>query len=93
MNVSKKKTFAIFEKELEEKMINEKYFYLDTTLPVSSSVPENILKGDVMLFGDDCLVVFYESFKTNYSYTKIGHIDNLPDLSGEDVTIQFMSNL
>lgn len=42
---------------------------------------------------DDCLVVFYESFKTNYSYTKIGHIDNLPDLSGEEVTIQFMSNL
>ena len=53
---------------------NEKYVYLDNRLP---SAPENVGKisaGDVMLFGDNCLVVFYKSFQTSYSYTKIGRI-------------------
>lgn len=63
---------------------NEKYIYLDTTLPTNAQVPTEIIKGDVMLYGNNCLVVFYKSFKTNYSYTKIGHIDNLPDLPDLD---------
>ena len=29
-----------------------------------------------MLFGNSCLVIFYKSFTTSYSYTKIGHIEN-----------------
>jgi hypothetical protein len=36
-----------------------------------------------MLFGDNCLVIFYVSFDTGYSYLKIGHIDNLPELGDE----------
>lgn len=42
-----------------------------------------------MLYGNNCLVVFYKSFNTSYSYTKIGHIDNLSDLGNEDVIIKF----
>jgi len=41
---------------------------------------KNIKKGDIMLFGNNCLVIFYKSFKTSYSYTKIGHIENPADI-------------
>ena len=33
-----------------------------------------------MLYGNNCLVIFYESFSTTYSYTKIGHIENIDNL-------------
>lgn len=69
---------------------NEKYVYLDSSLPTSSSNPKEIQAGDVMLFGDDCLVIFYKSFSTSYSYTKIGHIDNLPDLGNDNVIVKFL---
>ena len=68
---------------------NEKYIYLDTTLPTDSYKPNHIETGDVMLFGDNCLVVFYKSFDTSYSYTKIGHIDNFPYLSNDNINIKF----
>ena len=51
---------------------NEKYYYLDTALPSSPEKVGHISEGDIMLYGDSCLVVFYESFDTPYSYTKIG---------------------
>lgn len=68
---------------------NEKYIYLDTSFPTNSSNPKNISAGDVMLYGDNCLVLFYKSFETSYSYTKIGHIDNLPDLGNDDIIVKF----
>lgn len=68
---------------------NEKYIYLDKSLPTYSYNPKQINKGDVMLFGDNCLVIFYKSFNTNYSYTKIGHINNLPELSKDDIKVKF----
>ncbi len=58
---------------------NEKYNYLDFTLPVYSENTENIESGDIMLYGDNCLVVFYESFRTSYSYTRLGYIENTQD--------------
>lgn len=68
---------------------NEKYVYLDFNLPTNASNPGTINKGDIMLFGDNCLVIFYKTFNSSYSYTKIGHIDNLPDLGNNDITILF----
>ena len=68
---------------------NEKYAYLDETLPTDSYNPKRINSGDVMLFGNNCIVIFYESFDTSYSYTKIGHIDNLPKLNEENVLVRF----
>lgn len=60
----------------EELNGNEKYYYLDEDLPSNSQQVDRIEKGDIMLFGSDCLVIFYESFNTSYSYTRIGKIDN-----------------
>ena len=67
---------------------NEKYIYLDQSLSTNPTNPKNITQGDVMLFGDNCLVIFYKSFETSYSYTKIGHINDLDDLGKEDVMVE-----
>lgn len=55
---------------------NEKYFYLEQTFPTDASRPSGIHAGDLMLYGNNCLVLFYESFSTSYSYTTLGRIDN-----------------
>ena len=68
---------------------NEKYVDLDSSLPTNTYSPKHIEAGDVMLFGNNCLVIFYESFDTSYSYTKIGHIDNLPNLGGGSISMTF----
>lgn len=55
---------------------NEKYFYLPQAPPKDPAVPDGIRTGDVMLYGSDCLVLFYQDFSTSYSYTPLGHITN-----------------
>lgn len=60
---------------------NEKYYNLSTTLPVNSANAGSIKKGDIMLYGSNCIVVFYESFNTPYSYTKIGYIESTDNLA------------
>ena len=68
---------------------NEKYVYLDKSLTTNTYNPKHIEKGDVMLFGNNCLVLFYESFDTSYHYTKIGHIDNITNLGNGNITVKF----
>lgn len=72
---------------------NEKYCYLDSSLPTKAQNVRTINEGDIMLFGNDCLVVFYESFSTSYSYTKIGYITDTAGLKeavgNDDVTVTF----
>ncbi|MGN0233972.1 MAG: cyclophilin-like fold protein [Bacteroidaceae bacterium] len=60
---------------------NEKYHYLSSSLPTDASYPGTIHAGDIMLYGSSCLVVFYKTFSTGYSYTKIGRIDNAANLA------------
>ena len=60
--------------EMEELHGNEKFYYLDEELPANSENIGNIKAGDIMLFGSDCLVLFFEDFGTSYNYTRIGHI-------------------
>lgn len=67
---------------------NEKYIYMDKSLPTNSSNPKHIEAGDIMLYGNDCLVIFFKSFNTSYSYTKIGHIENLPDLGNGNINVK-----
>lgn len=77
------------EMEMIELNGNEKYHYLEQSLPTNPTSPKQIEKGDIMLFGDNCLVIFYQSFKTNYSYTRIGHIHNLKDIGENNITVKF----
>lgn len=59
---------------------NEKYYYLADSLPTKAERVGKINAGDIMLYGSSCVVLFYETFNTSYSYTKIGHIDNVAGL-------------
>lgn len=72
---------------------NEKYCYLPDDLPTDSISVGNIQEGDFMLYGDNCLVLFYKSFSTRYSYTPLGHIDDpegFADAVGTgNVTVEF----
>ena len=74
---------------MEELNGNELYVFLDDTLPTDAYNPKVINKGDVMLYGNNSLVIFYDSLETTYNYTKIGHIDNLPEFKeGEKVLVK-----
>ena len=61
---------------------NEKYNYLSFSLPTNASNPGQIHAGDLMLYGSDCLVLFYESFATSYRYTPIGRVNDPSGLAG-----------
>ena len=91
-NSAAKKLYELapFDVTMKDLNNNEKYIYLASSFPVDSYKPNHIEKGDVMLFDNSCLVIFYKSFDTPYSYTKIGHIDNLPDLGNDSVSVKFV---
>lgn len=59
---------------------NEKYFYLSQSLPCNAQTVSQIRAGDLMLFGSDCLVLFYKDFTTTYRYTKIGKLETVDGL-------------
>ena len=65
-----------FEISMSELNGNEKYKYLDYSLPANEQAVGQIRAGDIMLYGNDCLVVFYKTFQTPYRYTRIGRIIN-----------------
>lgn len=69
------------ELEMQELNGNEKYAYLSQSLTADASRPVSIHAGDLMLFGSDCLVLFYEDFSTSYSYTPVGKLEKPEGLS------------
>lgn len=74
---------------------NEKAFDLPKALTASPRNPGAIRNGDLMLYGANTVVLFYESFETSYTYTPIGSLDNPAGLSAAlgtgDVTVSFVS--
>ena len=57
---------------------NEKYYNLNGNLPTDTFSPSTIHAGDLLLWGTNTVVLFYEIFSSVYSYTRLGKIDN-PD--------------
>ena len=72
---------------------NEKYYRLPERLPPNDSRPKEIHTGDLMLYGGDCVVLFYKDFSTSYSYTRLGRIENPSGLAEalgpDDIPITF----
>jgi hypothetical protein len=60
---------------------NEKYFRLADNLPTNASSPKSIQAGDLMIYGSNTLVLFYESFSTSYEYTRLGRIKDTNGLA------------
>lgn len=75
---------------------NEKYYYLSENLPTESARPGTVRNGDLMLYGSNCLVLFYKTFPSSYSYTRLGRIDNPDGLAAAagsgSVTVTFEGN-
>lgn len=53
---------------------NEKFADLPHPLPPNPIRPETLYQGDLMLYGGHTVVLFYETFRTSYSYTPIGKV-------------------
>jgi hypothetical protein len=72
---------------------NEKKFDLSVNLPTNIEEIGTIHEGDLLLWGDNTIVLFYKGFNTIYKYTKIGKIDDATGLAESvgsgDVTISF----
>lgn len=72
---------------------NEKFFYLDGSLPTASYRPGTIQTGDLMLYGSSCVVLFYQTFASGYSYTRLGRVTNPEGLAAAlgsgDVRVSF----
>nr|TSB51840.1 hypothetical protein FEE99_13370 [Pseudomonas sp. ef1] len=60
---------------------NEKYATVQPPLPTQPYRPGTIHNGDFLLYGDDTLVVFYQTFDSSYRYSRLGRIDRPQDLA------------
>ncbi len=72
---------------------NEKYFDFANGLPTNAANPGTIQSGDLMLYGNKTLVLFYKAFPTSYSYTKLGRVADITGLTAAlgagNVTVTF----
>ncbi|WP_256353263.1 cyclophilin-like fold protein [Pseudomonas sp. PDM30] len=75
---------------------NEKHVTLQRPLPTQTYRPGTIHNGDFLLYGPDTLVIFYKTFSSSYSYTRLGRIDNPAGLSQalgrDDVRVTFSAD-
>lgn len=53
---------------------NEKHAELPKALPTNTSRLGTIRNGDLLLYGSNTLVIFYLTFDSSYSYTRLGRV-------------------
>lgn len=62
--------------DMEELNGNEKHGELPKALPTDANRPGTIRNGDLLLWGSRTVVVFYLTFDSPYSYTRLGRVDD-----------------
>lgn len=66
--------------EMAELNGNEKHADLPQALPTDASRPGTIRNGDLLLYGTNTVVLFYATFSSSYSYTRLGRVDDPAEL-------------
>lgn len=59
---------------------NEKYHYLLSGLPTNAQYCSSLSAGDLMLYGNSCVVLFYGN-AGGYSYTRLGKLTSTEGLA------------
>jgi hypothetical protein len=70
---------------------NEIYYNFDSSFTTNTKSVGTINIGDIYLYQSNVLVLFYKTFTTSYSYTKIGKVidpNELDTLIGSDNTVE-----
>lgn len=67
--------------EMAELNGNEKHADLHQPLPASARRPGTLRSGDLLLYGTRTVVVFYATFDSSYSYTRLGRVDDTAALT------------
>ena len=67
--------------EMQELNQNEKYYYFENKFSSNAETVKNIKTGELMLYGSDCLVLFYKDFPTTYNYTRLGFLEDATGLA------------
>lgn len=67
--------------DMEDLNSNEKKKELPDALPTETIRPGMIRTGDLLLWGSNTVVVFYQTFDSPYAYTRLGRINDPADLA------------
>lgn len=65
---------------MQDHLQNEKHAELPEPLTARSHAVGKIETGDIMLWQDQTIVVFYKSFHSAYRYTRLGKIEDVSEL-------------
>jgi len=83
--------------QMDELHGNEKYCYTGESFGGDQFVPGTIEAGDLMVFGSDCFVLFYETFSNGgWSYVRVGKIDDptgLAEACGSGIAVVEFASL
>lgn len=75
---------------------NEKYYNFPNMLPTNAAVGGDLKVGDLALYGNNVMVLFYKNFNSSYSYTKLGYIDDpsglVATLGSGNIVVKFEKN-